>query len=404
MQPNDAAHAHEAAEAVAQADPIAPATRAQGGALAVELDPDGIAFGPLDDHGDGERRRRLPERVGRTLENGLDARGILDVDLPPALRLARDRVGREEREGALCAQQVRDAHAREHACDRVGGVGHRHAQHRGLDAVALGAEPEGCALPIVGEGALIERQLEAEGLQHALGSLGGGGRVLGRIGLAVAPEEVEDPVPARVEPCGEGRPRHRRLRRVRGREPLIMPLRPQPREVGQGAVRHPLLGQFRVHAVEADHDRAPRGRTLRDRGPSRDQQGHGTYDGSRAAARPPDRSHQHLITSPITRNRANQGNELTPAPSMRVFATAIASAPSGAAFRNGCGGHARSATGPATRARRAGCAAMHARSTEASAHRMPWSGHLGKKQADAMSRAQRPPAHAGTPDRAPWRA
>ena len=68
----------------------------------------------------------------------------------------------------------------------------------------------------------------------------------------VAGEEVEDAVPPRVEPGGEGRPGDRRLRGDRRAQRREGALGAQLRQVGQLALVHPPLGELGVGAVEED--------------------------------------------------------------------------------------------------------------------------------------------------------
>src|SRR4029079_2191233 len=75
-----------------------------------------------------------------------------------------------------------------------------------------------------------------------------------QVRIGVADEEVVDVVLAGVDAGGEGRPRGRRLRRVRrlqGREPALLRQRADVRQLAFG---HPLLEQVRVHAVETEDD------------------------------------------------------------------------------------------------------------------------------------------------------
>ena len=204
-----------------------------------------------------QRRRLLIEGVRRTLEGRLDpVAGGLDRHDATAGAIGLGRLGRVEREGALGAEQIGHAHAGQHPGDRIGRVGDRHAQHgRGI-AFAFGADPERRAGAPVARRAALERQLIAEKAQRGLRLLDLGDRVLRRIGFGVAAEEVEDAVLARIEPGRERRPGDRRLRRVGGRQHLIVARVAQPGEVRQRAIVHPALGELRIHAVEAEHDDA----------------------------------------------------------------------------------------------------------------------------------------------------
>ena len=73
--------------------------------------------------------------------------------------------------------------------------------------------------------------------------------------------EVVNAVAARIHPRDEFRPRHRTLRRNRGgqrREPTRLG---EALEVGELALRHKPPSEFVVHAVEAEHDHSPAGRS-----------------------------------------------------------------------------------------------------------------------------------------------
>ena len=177
----------------------------------------------------------------------------------PPVGAALGLLGRVEREGALGAEQIRHAHAGEHSRDRIGRIGDRHAQHGRAVPFALGADPERRADAPVARRSAVERQLKAESAQHVLRRLDLGDRVFRRVGLGIAPEKVEDAVLAGIEPGGERRPGDRRLRRVGRRQRLVVALAREAGEIRQHALGHPALGQPRVHAVEAEHDRATGG-------------------------------------------------------------------------------------------------------------------------------------------------
>ena len=77
-----------------------------------------------------------------------------------------------------------------------------------------------------------------------------------QVGLEVALEEVVDVVLARIHAGGEAGPGHGRFRGLRRLQLRERALLGQPLEVRELAFVHPLAGQRRVHAVEAEHEHA----------------------------------------------------------------------------------------------------------------------------------------------------
>ena len=244
----------------AEGEPRAPAAACDARLAAGELDRHRVRC-PVHAQAerDGERRPATAARIGRPghVRSRLVA-GVPERHQPPAAGILRVRgeVVRQVEEGAVGAEEVRDAEAREHAParHRVGREGVRHAQHDRVHAVRGRDLPEGHAAPArpaLGGSGLDDAMPVARRPHSARAHVG-------EVGRRVALDEVEDAVPAGSGAGRERGPRHRRLRRVGRGEPAEVAALRERAQAGQLPLLHPAREEARVDAVEAeDHEPRP---------------------------------------------------------------------------------------------------------------------------------------------------
>ncbi len=178
----------------------------------------------------------------------------------------------EERERALAAAQVRDAHPREQeAAELHRREGDRNALDHAPDVLVAEQLPERLRLLEQLDARAPERHDVTADVGDALGRADVGGRQHRPVGAGVARQEVEDAVAAGVHSRREGRPRDGALRRIRGAEVLVAAFGDQRAEVRELPLLHQALEDHRVHAVHAQHEQA--GARLRGTARSARQQG-----------------------------------------------------------------------------------------------------------------------------------
>ena len=154
-----------------------------------------------------------------------------DQDAAAVVRTA-DAAGGEQGVGALGAEQIRYAHARDHVTDRIGRIGHRYAQDRGTLALALRIEPKRRALAPVAQFAFSERYAPIEQRQDVFRRQLFGDAEINGIAIWRTPQEIEYVVFAWVTAGRETGPGDGRLRWIGRCQMLVVPLRAQGREMG----------------------------------------------------------------------------------------------------------------------------------------------------------------------------
>src|SRR5262249_24903860 len=251
----------------AEGEPWAPAPAPDVHLLTGEGDRHRVAR-PIDAEAQMQREgwSPLPTRIGRPGNVGRTLiAGERQGHEPTAPRIAPPGVGSEVRgeveEGAVGAEQIGDAEAREHPATRHGirGKGVRDVQDVDPYPVLGGQLPEGYAL--TGREALRARAPDeprpVPRRPHASGA--DVRKHLARVAL----DEVEDAVARRRGASGEGGPRDRRLWRVGGGERPEVPALRELTNPRQLPLAHPLGEKPRVHAVEAQDDEPRSRRALR---------------------------------------------------------------------------------------------------------------------------------------------
>ena len=152
-------------------------------------------------------------------------------------------------------KQVRRTHGGKHAAiELLRRKGDGHAQDGGGDLPLPEDLPEGLALAPHFHDRAAQRNAILAQLQNLRRLADARGRQVRHVRTQAAIQEIEHGVAGRVDPGGEGRPRHRRERRERGAQAVKASLLAQAAEVRQLAFLHVPLRQPRVETVESQED------------------------------------------------------------------------------------------------------------------------------------------------------
>ena len=242
-------------------DPVAQAARCERDPRSAGID---IHLLPCPIDRDADRHLQRPrvggKRILRTLDRRVDpiaCDGHRHPDSPLFETLA-GQTRREEDEGPLRAEQIRDRHGTQLGpVEAIGRKRDRDAEDRAPDPVLAQHGPERLGLaqqaqlgPPAGypEASQPEEPLDAAEVRR---------RQQGQVGSPVAVEEIEDVVSPWLGAGAERRPGDRRHRREGGPQPSIAARLRELLEVRQQPLLHEPIGEYRVLAVETDDDEPP---------------------------------------------------------------------------------------------------------------------------------------------------
>ena len=239
-------------------EPVAPLADLQHDLLVAELDLGALR---LRIEVDGERHGQLlglaQQRVVGPEQLGLD-HVVVDVefdDVAAADVPVGEQLRRVEGEGAVRAQDVARAHARELAARRARDREvRRHADDRRSHSVLLQHVPEWGAVPEPLVVTASERELPGTDVQVEAAGGGGGSRRVRNHRLRIPVQEVEDAVAARVHAGDEARPGDGAVRRDRRLQFREAAHGLEPGEVRQPPFVDQLPGKPGIQTVEAEHD------------------------------------------------------------------------------------------------------------------------------------------------------
>ena len=193
--------------------------------------------------------------MARTDQVGLDRPVSTGTNPDHVLALARRHVLRRRVKSrrSQAATEIRHTHAREHPPAKdVRRVRHRAPQDRRADPGGAQYVPDRCSPPHVDGPGGQERSPRLVAVQSEVR----------QIGPRIAPDEIEDPVAARVRPGGECGPCHGRLARALSSRPGRTRPAAQAIEVGQLTRGEHRLDDGRLKPVKPDHDHLLQGQVL----------------------------------------------------------------------------------------------------------------------------------------------